>query len=187
MQRIIEQLTTVTGAQIPTFLAAIGILALGWVASLAVAGLVRNLMYRSTLDVKIAGFFFPGNPTRASEVQKWTGNSFFYIIMLFVLMAVFQTLNLTQVNEPLNRFLTEVFEYLPRVISAFLLGGVAWILATVLRTGIQKGLTAIKFDARFQEKTEETIPLEQTTLSRALAETVYWLIFLLFLPAILGA
>jgi hypothetical protein len=128
-------------------------------------------------------FFFPGNPTKSGEVQQWTGNAFFYIIMLFTLMAVFQTLNLTQVNEPLNRFLTEVFQYLPRVVSAFLLGGIAWILASVLRTAIQKGLTAIKFDTRFQEQTEEPPTGAGTTLSGAIGETVYWLIFFIVPPS----
>ena len=187
MQQIIDQLTTVTGAQIPTVIAAIGLLALGWIAALAVAGLVRNVMHKTTIDVKMAGFFFPGNSTKSGEIQQWTGNAFFYIIMLFVLMAVFQTLNLTQVNEPLNRFLTEVFQYLPRVMSAFLLGGIAWILATVFRTFIQKALTAMKFDERFQEQTEDSNLSKKNTFSRAIGETVYWLIFLLFLPAILGA
>ena len=186
MQQMIDQLTTVTGTQIPTILAAIGLLALGWIAALVVAGLVRNFMYRSTLDVKISGFFFPGDPLKATEIQRWTGNTFFYMIMLFVLMAVVQTLDLTQVNEPLNRFLTEVFQYLPRVMSTIFLGGIAWILATVLRTGIQKGLSAIHFDSRFQEQTGEITPSERPALSWAIAETVYWLIFLLFLPAMLG-
>ena len=187
MQQFFDQFTMATGAQIPTVFAAIGILALGWIASLAVAGLVRSLLHRSTLDVKMAGFFFPGDSTKPGEIQQWTGNVFFYILMLFVLMAVFQTLDLTQVNEPLNRLLTEVFQYLPRIMSAFLLAGIAWFLASTFRTFIKKGLATIKFDARFQEQSDEILPSKTTSPSEAIGETLYWLTFLLFLPAILGA
>ena len=64
--------------------------------------------------------------------------------------------------------------------------GVAWVIATVLKVGIRNGLQVAQFDKRFQDQTELEAD-ESRPFSYVIGETVYWLIFLLFLPAILGA
>ncbi len=186
MQPMIDQLTSIIGGQLPTVIGALALLALGWVAALMLSGMTKSLIHRTTFDSRLAGFLFPGESTKAIDIQKWIGNTVFYVVILFVLMAVFQTLQLTQVNEPLNRLLTEIFQFLPRLMSALILFGVAWVLATLLRLGIKKGLTAVNFDERFQDQTQEIEGQNLPPLSGAVAETIYWLVFLLFLPAILG-
>ena len=155
MQPMIDQLTSIIGGQLPTVIGALALLALGWVAALMLSGMTKSLIHRTTFDSRLAGFLFPGESTKAIDIQKWIGNTVFYVVILFVLMAVFQTLQLTQVNEPLNRLLTEIFQFLPRLMSALILFGVAWVLATLLRLGIKKGLTAVNFDERFQDHTQE--------------------------------
>ena len=106
--------------------------------------------------------------------------------MLFVLVAFFQTLGLTLITQPLNQLLIQVFEYTPRLLGAGLLLLLAWILASVLRLVVSRALNAAKIDERFGGQVgledEERVPLTKT-----LADAVYWLVFLLFLPAILNA
>ncbi len=186
MQPFIDQLTQVLGSQIPNMVGAVALLAIGWIIANIIASMTRKLMHQSTLDSRLAQVFYPGEPTKAVEFQKWTGNGVFYLLMLLVLIAVFETLELRQVNEPLNRLLTEVFQFLPRLASALILLGVAWILATVLRVGIRRVLEVSRFDERFRDQTDLGAD-ESRPLSNAIGETVYWLIFLLFLPAVLGA
>ena len=61
---------------------------------------------------------------------------------------------------------------------------IAWIVATVLRMIITKVMGAAKLDERVggQIKDQQTVPLTKT-----IGDVIYWLIFLLFLPAVLGA
>lgn len=171
MEQMMNEISTVVGAQLPSLIGAIAILTIGWMIAQMLASLGRGLVHQTTLDTRMAGWFFPGEPTKAQVIQKWTGNVLFYLVMLMVIMGVLQTLQLTQVNEPLNRLLSQVFEFLPRLFSAVLLMGVAWILASIMRLGIIKGLTAIHFDERFQDQTEVTIEGGRP-LSSAIGETV---------------
>ena len=186
MEVMINELSTVLGAQIPTLIGAIAILIVGWIAAQVVASMGRGLIHTTTLDVRMAGWIFPGEPAKSHDIQKWTGNFLFAIVMLLVVMGVLQTLQLTQVNEPFNVLLSQVFEFLPRLMSAALLLGAAWILATILRLGVVKGLAMMRFDERFRDQTEVPV-VGEYVLSKGIGETVYWLVFLLFLPAILGA
>lgn len=66
---------------------------------------------------------------------------------------------------------------LGRVVAALLVLLVAWIVAAILRWLTRKLLTAVHFDQRM--RTEGA--------SATVAQAIYWLTFLVFLPAILGA
>jgi len=81
LQPLIDQLTTVLGSQIPNLVGAMAILAVGWVIALMVAGMVKKLMHQTTLDSRLAGVFFPGDHTKAIDIQKWTGQGVFFLLM----------------------------------------------------------------------------------------------------------
>ncbi len=106
--------------------------------------------------------------------------------MIFVLIAFFQALNLTLITGPFNELLTKVFQYLPQLLGAMVLLVIAWLIATGLKLLITRGLTAVKLDEKLADKAglEST---EKIPLSKSLSEVAYWLVFLLFLPAILTA
>ena len=63
---------------------------------------------------------------------------------------------------------------------------IAWVVASLLKFLIARALTASKFDERLGSEAgvdeDRRIPL-----TKSISETAYWLIFLLFLPAVLGA
>jgi hypothetical protein len=112
------------------------------------------------------------------------GKAVFYLVMLFVLVAFFQQLNLDLITEPLNALLTQVSEFAPRVLGAAGLLILAWVVATALRRIVSGAMSATNLDERLGERTLEegsSLPL-----SRTIADAVYWLVFLLFLPAVLG-
>ena len=105
--------------------------------------------------------------------------------MFFVLVAFFQALGLTLITEPLNRFLIQIFDYLPRLIGPAILLLIAWVVARSLRFLVRRLLGAARVDERLGEQVgaeEESA----VSLSDSLAEAVYWLVLLLFLPAVLG-
>lgn len=67
------------------------------------------------------------------SVEEAIGTTIFYVIMLFVLIAFLQQLNLTIVTEPLNNLLNEIFVFLPRLLGAAVILFVGYLLARFLR------------------------------------------------------
>ena len=138
---------------------------------------------RTTIDNRIAGWMGAGQEV---EVERYAGKTAYWLIMLFVLVAFFQALNLTNVTEPLNVLLSQLTGFAPRLLGAGTLLLAAWLVATVVKKLIIGAMVAARVDERLSGEAEvekgKTVPV-----SKALADGVYGLIFLLFLPAILGA
>lgn len=183
---MMDQITQVAGPYIPRIAGALGILIVGWLIALIVGALLRTLTRRTGIDDKVAAWFGGEERARGVHVANWAGRGAYYLIMLFVLVAVFQTLGLTILTEPLNRLLTSIFEFAPRILGAGFLLIIAWILASVLRLVIAKVLAAARLDERLRGGVGEE-DKQRPPLARSLADAVYWLIFLLFLPGVLNA
>jgi hypothetical protein len=184
MQTIINQITELVGAYIPNLAGALAILIIGWLAALIIAAIVRGVLRRTSVDERIARWIMGEEAAKTVEVEQWFGKGVYYLIMLFVLIAFFQALGLTLITQPLNRLLTQLFEFAPQLLGAGLLLLLAWIVASGLRLLISRGLRAVKLDERLGGEAgfeEEGVPL-----TKSLADAVYWLVFLLFLPAVLS-
>lgn len=181
MQEILSQLRDV----VPNALAALAILIIGWLAARLIAVLVRKALQRTDLDNRIASFF-TGEDAAAVPIEDWVAKGVYYLILLFVLVAFFQVLGLTIIAQPLNELLNKLLTYLPGLLGAGLLLLIAWLVATLLRRLVSKVLAASKLDERLgaQVGVEEE---GKVSLAQTLGDAVYWLVFLLFLPAILGA
>jgi len=181
MQEILSQLRDV----VPNALAALAILIIGWLAARLIAVLVRKALQRTDLDNRIASFF-TGEDAAAVPIEDWVAKGVYYLILLFVLLAFFQVIGLTIIAQPLNELLNKLLTYLPGLLGAGLLLLIAWLVATLLRRLVSKVLAASKLDERLgaQVGVEEE---GKVSLAQTLGDAVYWLVFLLFLPAILGA
>ncbi len=181
MQEILSQLRDV----VPNALAALAILIIGWLAARLIAVLVRKALQRTDLDNRIASFF-TGEDAAAVPIEDWVAKGVYYLILLFVLVAFFQVLGLTIIAQPLNELLNKLLTYLPGLLGAGLLLLIAWLAATLLRRLVSKVLAASKLDERLgaQVGVEEE---GKVSLAQTLGDAVYWLVFLLFLPAILSA
>lgn len=186
MQAIWEQITQLIGGYIPNLIGAIIILIIGWLVALIIAAIVRGVARRTKLSDRLARWIWGEEEGKAVDAERWIGKGVFWLVMIFVLIAFFQTLGLTLITEPLNQILTLVFQYLPRLLAAGLLLLVAWIVASLLRWILTRALTLAKVDERLgsQAGIEEE---RRVPLSKSIANAVYWLVFLLFLPAVLGA
>jgi len=186
LQTFWEQIVQLVGAYVPNFIGGLAILIIGWLVALVVSAIVRKALRRTTLDDRLARWIFGEEKARAIEAERWVAKGVYYLIMLFVLIAFFQALGLTLITEPLNQLLIQVFQYAPRLLGAGLLLLLAWIVASVLKLIVSRVLSAAKIDERLGSQVgleeEQRVPLTQT-----LANAVYWLVFLLFLPATLDA
>ena len=182
-RNVTDQVSQLVGGYVPNLLGALAILVIGWFAALVVAAVVRGALKRTTIDNRIAAWM---GASQELEVERYAGKTAFWLIMLFVLVAFFEALNLTNVTGPLNMLLSQLTGFVPRVVGAGTLLLAAWLVATVIKKLIVGVTSAARVDERLSGEAEveegKTVPV-----SKALADGVYWLIFLLFLPAILGA
>jgi Mechanosensitive ion channel, conserved TM helix len=186
MDTTLDQISQVIASYVPNLLGALAILVVGWLVARIVAALIRSGLHRTSFDNRIAAWIFRDKASEALPVEQWIAKAVFYVLMIFVLIGFFQALGLTLPTEPLNRLLTDVFRFAPQIVAACLLLLIAWLLARVLRAIVARVLTAARIDERLASRVggdqETNISLTQT-----FADTVYWLVFLLFLPAVLNA
>lgn len=190
MQGILNQITQLIAAYVPNLLGAVAVLIVGWLVAVVLSAIVRGALRRTALDNRLAQWIFGGESSkeeaRALEVEQWIGRGVYYLTLLFVLVAFFQVLGLTLITQPLNQLLIQVFQYAPRLIGAGALLLFAWIVASALRLIVTRVFQAAKIDERLTQQAgvEE---VERIPLAKTLGDAVYWLVFLLFLPAFLGA
>ncbi len=164
-------------------LAAVGILVVGWVLAWLLAGLTRKALQRTRLHQRLATGIAGEEAVGEANLDRWIGRSVFIVLMIFVLIAVFEALLLRSITAPLSEMLSIILDYAPRIAGAVLLLALAWLVATLLREALNRGLAAIRLDERL---TSAGMEAGETSLSATIAHTVYWLVFLLFLPAILS-
>lgn len=185
MQNMMQQVGQLVGAYIPTLIAALVILIVGWLVALILAAVTRNMLRRTNLADRLGNWLSDeGAPT--VDVAQGVGKGVFYLTMLFVLVAFFQVLGLTLTTEPLNQLLNLVFQYAPRILAAGILLLLAWLVATSLRFVLSRALKAARIDERFGNQAGLQEP-QRLPLSTTFANVVYWLVLLLFLPAVLNA
>lgn len=170
---------------IPSLVGALAILIVGWLIALGVSKLLRSTLHRTTLDNRLAVWLI-GDAGQGARVEETAGLGVFYLIMLFVLVAFFQALGLTLITEPINRLLTQVFQFAPQLLGAAILLIVAWVVARVVKQVVTKGLSAAGIDRQVASGMGSPDAGQGGSLAAGLGEAAYWLVFLLFLPAILS-
>jgi len=185
MEQFLNELWQTVGGFLPSLIGAILVLFVGWLVALAVSAGVRAIFNRTTLDNRIAAAAGLGKDGADFKIEPVISKIVFWLIMLFVFVAFFQILGLTIVTEPLNALLESIFGFGSNLLAAGALILAAWLIATAVKFVISKVLGATKLDDTWgaQAGLEE----DGQPLSEMLANVLYWFIFLLFLPAILGA
>ena len=135
MNEFLQQFLQTLGSYLPGALGAIGILVVGWLLAIIGSAITRGVLKRTRVDDRIAKLIRAEDEVEAGRVQvaRWAGKAVYYLIMLFVVVAFLQALNLTVVAEPINQLLYQILSYLPLILGAGALLLVAWIIASALR------------------------------------------------------
>lgn len=184
-QAVTQSLGNSLGSSILKLIGAVAILLLFWIGATILASAIKSLLSKTDLDNRIANWAMG---TRRGEneppVEQWISAAVYWIVLLFGLVAFLNALELQVVSTPINAFLGEIFSYLPRLGAAALLFGVAWVLATVSKSLLLRGLSRFRLDDRLAEQTGQDSPF---LVNETLANALYWFIFLFFLPPILDA
>ncbi len=176
MSKLIDSLQGTLGETLPTVLGALAILIGGWLVAVVIRGGIRKSLGFLRMNERLKT-----STGTSMDLESGIAASLYYVILLLVLMAFFNALKLETVAGPLHGLVGQVFEFAPKLVVGGVLLIVAWVLATILRTLVTKALGATTLDEKL------SIGAGMTPMSDTLGHVVYSLIFLLFLPAVLGA
>ncbi|MGE0428693.1 MAG: mechanosensitive ion channel [Hydrogenophaga sp.] len=171
-----DSLQSALGTHIPQLLGALAIFILGWL----IAVLVRAAT-RKTLGFIGVNHRFGKLTGTGVDIEGAVALALFWLVILLTLVAVFNSLNLALVSGPFSAFTTQLFEYAPRLLGGLVLALVGWLVASVVRAVSQKLLDKTTLDEKLSEHAN------MAPIGESLSGALFWLVILLFVPAILGA
>ena len=169
-------LQSTLGAHLPGVLGALGILVLGWVLAVVARAATRKLLGMLKVNKRIEE-----SAHQHMDVETGIAIGIFWLIILVTLVGVFNALDLSTVSNPFAEMITQILGYLPRLVAGTVLVLIVWLIATVLRAIATRVLGATSLD----EKIAAEAGMEP--LSKNAGNVLFWLVILLFLPAILAA
>ncbi len=174
-REFLDPLTAALGGWLPTILGALAILVVGWLLALVIRVGVRKALGFLELNRRLAT-----GGEKNIDFEGIFARSAYWLVLLMALVGFLNVLDLQLVSEPLQGFLGNIFEFAPRILAAGLLALVAWVLAMILRKVVTTALGATQLDERLSSEAGIR------PISDSLGNVIYWLVILLFLPAILG-
>jgi hypothetical protein len=174
--QLVGSLQTSLGSQLPSLLGALGVLVLGWIAALIVRAAANRILHMAKLNQKVS------NATGQSvNVEGPVAIGLFWLVLLITLVAVLNALDLQSISEPFADLVGRITGYLPNLVAGAALSLVVWLIATVLRALSTRALAATTLDERLSAEAGVA------PISNNLGDVLFWIVILLFLPAILSA
>lgn len=176
MTEIIDSLKATLGDALPSILGALAVLIVGWFAAMLLRALVRKTLHMVKVNERIRS-----STDSAMDIEGGAGAIVYWVVLLLAIIGFFNMLNLQQVSGTLQSLVDQFMAYAPKLVAGAVLMLVAWVLATLLRSLITRALATKKMDERLSEQAG------MKPMSQSVGTVVYWLVILLFLPAVLAA
>ncbi len=171
-----QSLQTSFGVYLPSILGAIAILLIGWIVALVASAATRRGLVALRANQRLAT-----QTATPVNIEGIASRVVFWAILLFAVLGMFSVLRVDGVSGPLSTLATTVMLYLPRILLAAGLAALAWLVATVVRGLVNRSLAATRLDERLSQEAD------MQPLSNTMGNVAYWVVLLLFLPAIVGA
>ena len=136
----------------PNILFAIGIMILFWIIAKFASGLVAAGINKTGLAQKANA----NNERGQDSLGKNLGKAVYWVIILIGLIQALTQLGMTQIVDPMNEMMREIFVYIPKIFGAALIFGLFMIVANVLRQAAKSVLIfADPMPAKFGLATED--------------------------------
>ncbi len=174
------ELISVAKNDVLPILGAFLILLIGYLVAKIVSSIVSKAFKKTSLDEKLAAAI----DVSTTRIVGVASMATFWVVMLFVFIGFFNQLKFPMVSEPIQDALNTLTTYLLKMGFALALLFAAFVVATVVRTLLKKVLTRVALDEKFAKV--EVEKASRVSLTRTISEAAYWLIFLIFLPGVLG-
>ena len=159
------------------------ILFVGWILARAIASVIGRLVHRLTGGVQGRGLVGSGEK---EQIDRVVVRITYYLLMLLVLVQVFETLGVTAVREPFLAITNQIALAVPNLVKAILILLGAWIVATILRS-LAVRLLRMESVGTLLDKTGAMDPEQKADWVNSAGSLVYYLVLIVFLPALLGA
>lgn len=172
----ITSLQNVLSAHLANILGALGILIIGWIFAVAARAGTKRLLGLLSVNQRIKD-----STDQDLDVESGIAVGVFWMILLVTVIGVFNVLDLELTSNPFQVLATQIFGYLPRLLAGTVLVLLAWLLAMLLRAAVTKLLAGTDWD----DKLSAQAGMEP--MSKNVGNVLFWLVILLFTPAILGA
>ena len=171
-----SSLETALGVQLPRILGAIAILVIGWILAVVVRGGVRRLLGMTRLNARIAE-----TTEQTLDLESGFASGAFWLIILITLIGVFNSLDLVLASGPFEVLVRQIAGYIPHLVAGTVLVLIAWLAAIALRAIVNRVLDASGLDEKLSASAG------MNSMRRSVGNMLFWLVILLFLPAILDA
>ena len=169
--------------RLPSIVLALIILFVGWILARAIASVIGRLVHRLTGGVQGRGLVGSGEK---EQIDRVVVRITYYLLMLLVLVQVFETLGVTAVREPFLAITNQIALAVPNLVKAILILLGAWIVATILRS-LAVRLLRMESVGTLLDKTGAMDPEQKADWVNSAGSLVYYLVLIVFLPALLGA
>lgn len=161
--------------QFQPIFAAILVFVIGWIIALVVAAGIKKLLQLVKTNQHLSSA-----TGHTPDYEKIISRFVFWFVLTIAIIGALNVLNINNVSGPLSAMIAQVLVFIPNIIAAFVVGFIGWIVAKLARAAIVRLLDRTQLD----EKLSTQVGVRP--LSDNIAEIVYWLILLLFLPIILS-
>lgn len=165
---------------IPNILAAILILVFGVFIARIIRQLVAPMLKRLNIDKlqEKAGVGGDESVTLSSMISY----VIYVIILIPIIIAALQTLNITAISQPATAVLDQIFTIIPQVIVAIILIVIGTYVAKITGKLLSNLLSSIGTDAITKKIiTSDSSKMKDFSLSKAIGEVVKYIIILLFI------
>lgn len=163
------------GAQLPSILGAVGVLVVGYIVAVIARAATRKLLSLSKINHWVNQSV--GKPV---DIEGSVALAVFWFALLLTLIGVFNTLNLERLSDPFAQMMAQVMTYLPHLLAGVVLLLTAWLLALLVKAVANRALKATQWDNKLTEQAG------MAALGDNVGHVLFWLVILMFLPAILG-
>jgi Conserved TM helix len=175
----VEKLVGQLSNSVPNILGAIAMLLIGWIVAVIAAWLVGTLLAKTDIDNRVLRSVVGSNTLGGWTAEKLASTIVFWVVFLFGIIGFLNSLNLTAVSAPLQGMLGQILAFIPRLLVAGLLAGVAWLVATFVKKLIGTASQSFGIDRKLGATNEGMLP------SKTIADLSFWLILFFFLLPIL--
>jgi hypothetical protein len=130
---------------------ALAVLAIFWIAAMLLGAAVTKALSLTNLDNRLVtglglNALLVGKDGRKRSLERAAGTGVKWLVLLFGFVAFFQMLNLSMVAGPLQNITDKIVGAVPNLLYALVILAVYWIVATIVKLVLTKGLGAIGFD-----------------------------------------
>ncbi|NNP71827.1 hypothetical protein A7P53_04995 [Acinetobacter defluvii] len=161
--------------QFQPIIAAIAILLVGWILALIIAAGVKKILTKLGTNQKLS------NATgHRSNIENIVSRVIFWVVMVIAVIGALNVLNLSSISSPFSNMIQQFLLFIPQLLAAIAIGFVGWIVANLVKVGLKNLLDRTQLDEKLSAE------VGVNPISHNIADIVYWLILLLFLPIVLS-